>query len=58
MKFLQALRVRDSAVITLEMLGALVRRSEMRLERGLTGSLTTRLIIVRGSEDDRKDEHS
>ena len=35
----------------------MVRRSEMRLERGLTGSLTVRLIVVRGSENGRKDTH-
>ena len=55
--FLQALRMRDSAAITLEKLLVLVRRSEMRLERGLTGSFTTQLIFVSGSEDERMVAH-
>ena len=51
LKFLQALRRRDRAAITLERLGELVRRLEIRLVRGLTGSAITRLTVVSGGQE-------
>ena len=57
LKFMQLFRMRDRAPITLESLWAWVKRSVMRLARGLAGWVVILLMFVSGSGDVRWDTH-